>query len=88
MLSESIEFAKLALQLWNSKEARKYLDELLAIEKNYLEEINKGRPIRGLDGKIRGYSSARIDELSQQLRHLRSRITTAAGITGVSANLQ
>lgn len=33
-----------ALSIWQSKEARKYIDELSEVQKLYLEEISKPKP--------------------------------------------
>lgn len=37
---------KEGLKLWNSKEASKYLDKVIKLEKDYFEEYNKPSNIR------------------------------------------
>lgn len=39
-----IEALKSGLSIWDSKEKRKYWDEVLKLEKKYYEEYNKDRP--------------------------------------------
>lgn len=56
------------LKLWNTKESTKYLDEVLQLQKDWLNEYNKPRSLR---------SNAVLDELEQQL-HLISKHFVAA----------
>ena len=48
-----------ALSIWESKESRKYIDKLVALEKEYYAEINKDRP-----------DMARLDIINSELRFL------------------
>lgn len=52
------------LKLWNTKESNEYIDEVLSLQRNWLEEYNK--PI----GKR---SDAELDYIEQQL-HLISKL--------------
>lgn len=58
------------LQLWASKEKRKYIDEKMAIEKAYYEEQNKPAELR---------SDAVLDSLEFRLRILASAIAADVG---------
>jgi hypothetical protein len=86
MLGDTIAALKFGLSIWDSKEKTRYLDELLEIERRWLNEFKKGRP-RKVNGVIEGYSSARLDELTIELRHFSSRIFAAAGVTNISTNM-
>lgn len=46
------------LKLWNSKESTKYLDEVMKLQKEWLDEYQKPREIR---------SNANLDDIEQQL---------------------
>lgn len=54
------------LKLWNAKESTKYLDEVLKLQKEWLDEYQKPRDKR---------SNATLDELEQQL-HIICKIFT------------
>lgn len=58
-----LEIISAALQIWASKEKRKYIDEKLAIQKAYYEEQNK---------PIESRSDAVLDSLEFRLRILAS----------------
>lgn len=62
------------LSLWESKEKRKYVDELIAIKKDYYAEINKPSTER---------SDAVLDSLEFRVRVLG--IAFAAGVGGENA---
>lgn len=64
------ELAGAALSIWKSKEARKYLDEKIKLEKDFYEEYNK--PI----GKR---SDAVLDNIDRELRILCSNLSSAIG---------
>jgi len=46
------------LKLWNTKESTKYLDEVLSLKKEWMDEYNKPRELR---------SNANLDELELRL---------------------
>lgn len=47
------------LKLWNTKEANKYLDEVIELEKEWLDEYNKPRNER---------SNANLDDIESRLQ--------------------
>lgn len=47
------------LKLWNTKEANKYLDEVIELEKEWLNEYNKPRKDR---------SNANLDDIESKLQ--------------------
>ncbi len=56
------------LALWQSKEKRKYLDELLELKREYYEEDNKTRP-----------DMAKLDRIEFQLCLLSQAFSTKVG---------
>jgi len=86
MWADAIAALKFGLSIWNSKEATKYLDELIELDEKWWNEFKKGKP-RNVNGEIKGYSSAVLDEYRMQLRKLSARIFAAAGFQGVRPNM-
>lgn len=74
MITELIAALKFGLSIWSSKEKTKYLDELLELERRWLNEFKKG---------YGSYSNASLDEFELELRLFSSRVFTAAGIPNV-----
>lgn len=58
------------LKLWNSKESTKYLDEVIKLQKEWLDEYQKPRDKR---------SNANLDELEQQLHIICKLFTNPPG---------
>jgi hypothetical protein len=56
------------LKLWNTKEGNKYLDEVLKLQKEWLDEYNKPRAKR---------SNANLDAIEQQLHLISKQFTSA-----------
>ena len=82
MFLDTVAALKFGLSIWSSKEKTKYLDELLELERKWLNEFKKGQP-QMVDGVLKGYSNATLDELRIELRHFSSRVFTAAGVPGI-----
>jgi hypothetical protein len=61
------------LSLWQSKEKRKYLDELISLKKEFYAERNKPREIR---------SNAILDDVRLRLRLLCDSVASAIGASG------
>jgi hypothetical protein len=58
------------LKLWNQKESTKYLDEVLDLQRRWLEEYNKPRSKR---------SNADLDHYEQQLCLISKQFTSSFG---------
>jgi hypothetical protein len=58
------------LKLWNAKESTKYLDEVLDLQRGWLEEYNKPRALR---------SNANLDHYEQQLQLISKQFTSSFG---------
>lgn len=56
------------LKLWNTKESSKYLDEVLELQRNWLDEYQKPRAQR---------SNANLDSIEQQLFLISKLFTTS-----------
>ena len=56
------------LKLWNTKEGTKYLDEVLKLQKDWLNEYNK---------PIKDRSDADLDYIEQQLHLISKQFITA-----------
>lgn len=63
------------LKLWNTKESRKYLEELMDLKGKYYEEKSKKDP-----------DMARLDELEHRLWVLSSAFTSAPGSTAEASS--
>jgi hypothetical protein len=58
------------LKLWNSKESTKYIDEVYALQRSWLEEYNKPRADR---------SNANLDFIEQRLHILGKLFISSSG---------
>lgn len=58
------------LKLWNTKESTKYLDEVLKLQRSWLEEYQKPRHLR---------SNSNLDEYEQQLYLISKQFTNSFG---------
>ena len=68
MISVLFEVLSQGLKLWATKESTKYLDEVLKLQKEWLEEYEKPRAKR---------SNANLDHIEQQLVLISNQFTTA-----------
>lgn len=58
------------LKLWNSKESAKYLDEVIKLQKDWLDEYNKPRNLR---------SNANLDDIELRLQLISKHFITSFG---------
>ena len=68
MVSVLFEVLVQGLKLWNAKESTKYLDEVLKLQKEWLEEYAKPRAKR---------SNANLDHIEQQLQLISKQFTSS-----------
>lgn len=73
MTESLIKALEAGLSLWDHKEKRKYLDQLISLKKEFYAERNKPREIR---------SNAILDDVRLRLRILCDSIATAIGAAG------
>ena len=86
MWADTVAALKFGLSIWNSKETNKYLDELIELDEKWYAEYKKGEP-RKVNGVIKGYSTATLDEYASELRKLSARVFAAAGYKGVRSDM-
>lgn len=67
-----IKILELSLSIWDRKDKRKYLDELISLKKEFYAEYNKPREIR---------SNAILDDVRLRLRILCDSVASAIGTT-------
>lgn len=58
------------LKLWNTKESTKYLDEVLQLQKDWMDEYNKPRNLR---------SNANLDDIELRLQLISKQFTSSFG---------
>ncbi|QDP68082.1 MAG: hypothetical protein Unbinned5081contig1003_14 [Prokaryotic dsDNA virus sp.] len=72
MIESVFKLLEAGLTLWNTKESKQYLKEVINLKKEFYEEFNKDE---------RNRSNAVLDNIKHQLRIIEEGFTSQVGIT-------